>query len=104
MDWRTFLGPCGLRDDFLRFPYGRCQTMVTCIDEEGMLLDVPWLQITLVDKGEGVLQGQNLSEVCLSDQARTGLTEARPTFVQKEKPPCLSLLAQWVAPIMKGLT
>lgn len=21
---RTFLGPCGLRDDFLRFPYVRC--------------------------------------------------------------------------------
>ena len=22
--WRTFLGPCGLRDDFLRFPYEHC--------------------------------------------------------------------------------
>jgi hypothetical protein len=51
MDWRTFLGPCGLRDDFLRFPYERCQTTVICIDEEGMLLDAPWLQIAVVDEG-----------------------------------------------------
>ena len=49
--WRTFFGPCGLRDDFLRFPYERCQTMVICIDEEGMLLDAPWLQTAVVDKG-----------------------------------------------------
>jgi hypothetical protein len=62
--WRTFFGPCGLRDDFLRFPYERCQTTAICIDEEGMLLDVPWLQTNVVDKG---VQGRNLSEVCLSD-------------------------------------
>ena len=62
--WRTFLGPCGLRDDFLRFPYERCQTTVICIDKEGMLLDPPWLQTAVVDKG---VQGLNLSEVCLSD-------------------------------------
>ena len=24
--WHTFFGPCGLRDDFLRFPYEQCQT------------------------------------------------------------------------------
>jgi hypothetical protein len=34
--WRTFFGPCGLRDDFLRFPYERCQTTVICIDGGGM--------------------------------------------------------------------
>jgi hypothetical protein len=62
--WRTFFGPCGLRDDFLRFPYERCQTTVICIDEEGMLLDAPLVQTPMVDKG---VQSRNLSEICLSD-------------------------------------
>jgi hypothetical protein len=100
------LGPCGLRDDFLRFPYEQSQTTVICIDEEGMLLDAPWLQIAAVNEG---LQGQNYQkfayligiQVFFIKLSRTDLIEVRPAFRIEEVAvlsPCFSSLVHWSRP------
>src|SRR4051794_7095066 len=85
--WRTFFGPCGFRDDFLRFPYGRCQNTVICIEKEGMLLDAPWLQTAVVDDG---FQGRNLIgiQVFQIKLLRMDPTEARPEFLTEGEQGC----------------
>jgi hypothetical protein len=51
-----FLGPAACVMTSCVFPTEQCQTTVICKDEEGMLLDAPSLQTTVVDKG---VQGRN---------------------------------------------
>jgi hypothetical protein len=102
-----FLGPAACVMTSCVFPTEQCQTTVICIDEEGMLLDAPWLQTAVVDKGFKVGICQKLAylidiQVFLIELSRMSLTKAHPDFGTEGEAAlsaCLSLLVQWVAPM-----